>query len=222
MLASDDLAARYSVWALLRFRSDVRTIVTASSSLEALMLARCRRPHVVLISATLGRGDGLKLATSLKHLVRPPRVLIFADVVDARLAGAAFLAGADGLLWRYADTDQQAGVIRRVVSGELHFPDLRPDAVLALLDRVEDRDRPIVAMLLQGIPPDDVARTLGISARALERRRARIRKTLANLTGGNEEQSSVTPLPTTPKQRSAVEPFVVEFSDELLEGLDRG
>ena len=183
MLVADDLAARYSVWALLRFRRDIHTIATVCSSSEALMLARSRRPHVFLISATLSHGDWSALATGLKQLVRPPRVLVFADAVDTDLAAAAFVAGADGLLWRYADADQQAGVIRRVVTGELHFPDLQPDGVLALLDRVESRDRPIVAMLLRGIPPDDVARTLGISARALELRRSRIRKTLAGLSG---------------------------------------
>jgi DNA-binding NarL/FixJ family response regulator len=181
MLVADDLAARYSVWALLRWRREIRTIAIAGSSIEALTLAQHRRPHVCLIAATLGRGDGLALATRMKQLVRPPRVLIFADAVDTRLAGATLLSGADGLLWRYADADQQASVIRRVVTGEQHFPDLERDEVLALLDRLEDRDRPIAALLLERVPPDDIARTMGISARDLQRRRTTIRDRLANL-----------------------------------------
>jgi hypothetical protein len=36
-------------------------------------------------------------------------------------------------------------------------------------------------MLLEGIAPDDIARTMGISARALRRRRTTIRDRLANL-----------------------------------------
>lgn len=50
--------------------------------------------------------------------------------------------------------------------------------MLRLLDRVEDRDPAIVAMLLERVPSDDVARTLGISARALELRRKSILKDL--------------------------------------------
>jgi DNA-binding NarL/FixJ family response regulator len=179
LLVADDLAARYSVWALLRWRRDIGTIAIAGSSIEALQLAQHRQPPVCLIAATLGHGDGLDLASRIKHLVPPPRVLIFADAVDTRLAGATLLAGADGLLWRYADADHQAGVIRRVIAGEQHFPDLQPDRVLALLDLVHDRDRPIVAMLLERIPPDDIARTIGISARALQLRRTTIRDRLA-------------------------------------------
>lgn len=180
LLVDDHLAARYSVWALLRFERGIRAIDTADSSIEALRLARRHRPHVCLISATLGLGEALTLASKIKHLMHPPRVLIYADAIDALVAGAAFLAGADGVLWRYADSQQHARVVRRVASGEQHFPTLRSDEVHALLDRVEDRDRAIVAMLLERIVRDDVARTLGISARAVERRRQSILQRLAD------------------------------------------
>ena len=180
LLVDDHLAARYSVWALLHWKRGIRVIATAETSLEALPIARRRRPQVCLISATLGHGDGLALTFRMKHLTHSPRVLIYADAIDTQLAGAAIVAGADGVLWRYADPEQQASVIRRAATGEQHFPDLRPKEVLALLDRVEERDRAIVAMLLERIPPDEVARTLGISARVLRWRRERILKSLGD------------------------------------------
>jgi DNA-binding NarL/FixJ family response regulator len=116
----------------------------------------------------------------MKHLMHPPRVLIFADAIDTQLPGAAIIAGADGVLWRHADPEELFGVIRRAAAGEQHFPNPRPDGLLTLLDRVEDRDRAIVAMLLEGTHPDEVARTLGISARALDLRRKSILKRLGN------------------------------------------
>ena len=179
LLVDDHLAARYNVWALLRFKRGIRAIHTADSSIEALTLARRHRPHVCLISATLGHGQALSLASKIKHSMHPPATLMFADAIDAQVTGAAILAGADGVLWRYGDPQQHARVIRRVASGEQHFPNLRADEVRALLDRVDDRDRPIVAMLLERIPRDDIAQTLGISARAVERRRQRILTRLA-------------------------------------------
>jgi DNA-binding NarL/FixJ family response regulator len=170
LLVDDDLAARYNVWALLRFRRDVGAIHIADSAVEALALAKRHRPHVCLISATLGHREALTLACGMKHLVYPPRVLIFAAAIDAQLTAAAILAGADGVLWRYADPEQQAGVIKRAATGEQHFPAMPPNGMLELLDRVEDRDRAIVAMLLEHTHPDEIARTLGISARALRQR----------------------------------------------------
>jgi DNA-binding NarL/FixJ family response regulator len=142
-----------------------------------------------LISATLGHREALTLAFKIKHLIHPPRVLIYADAIDAQVAGGAILAGADGVLWRYADSQQHARVIRRVARGEQHFPNLRSDEVRAVLDRVDDRDRPIVAMLLERIPRDEIARTMGISARAVERRRQSILERLADTPARNDSRA---------------------------------
>jgi FixJ family two-component response regulator len=54
------------------------------------------------------------------------------------------------------------------------FTEPRLSDTVALLDRVEDRDRAILAMLLERVHPDDIAATLGISAANLKRRHARI------------------------------------------------
>ena len=161
---------------------------TASSSAEALTRAKRRRPHACLISATLGQGEALTLASTMKHLIDPPRVLIFADVVDQHLACAATVAGADGVLCRYTDPEEQAGIVRRAASGEQQFPDLQPTAIHALLHQVEDLDRAIVAMLLEHTPPDHIAGLLGISARSLEQRRQDILKRLGPTCGVDDRR----------------------------------
>lgn len=188
LIVDDHRAARYSVWALLSWKRDIRVTGTANSSAEALTLAKRRRPHACLISATLGRGEALTLASRMKHLVDPPRVLIFADAVDQHLAGAATVAGADGVLCRYADPEEQAGIVRRAASGERQFPKLQLTAIHALLDQVEDRDRAIVAMLMEHAPPDDIAGLLGISARSLELRRQNILKRLGATCGVDDRR----------------------------------
>jgi DNA-binding NarL/FixJ family response regulator len=120
----------------------------------------------------------LTLASAMKRLIDPPRVLIFADVVDQQLACAARLAGADGVLCRYADPEEQVAVVRRATSGRQQFPDLQAGEIDALLNQVEDCDRAIVAMLLEHTPPDHIADLLGLSARSLELRRKGILKRL--------------------------------------------
>jgi two-component system, NarL family, response regulator DesR len=178
LIVDDHHSARYSVWALLSWKRDIRVTGTASSSAEALRLADQHRPHVCLISATLGQGEALTLASAMKRLIDPPRVLIFADVVDQHLACAARLAGADGVLCRYADPEEQVAVVRRATSGRQQFPDLQAGEIDALLNQVEDCDRAIVAMLLEHTPPDHIADLLGLSARFLELRREGILKRL--------------------------------------------
>ena len=183
LIVDDHRAARYSVGALLSWEPDIRVTGTANSSAEALTLAKRRRPDACLISATLGEGEALTLTSRMKHLIDPPRVLIFADAVDQHLACAATVAGADGVLCRYADPEEQAGIVRAAASGEQQFPCLQPTEILALLDQVVDRDRAIVAMLIEHAHPDDIAGLLGISARSLELRRQDILKRLGPTCG---------------------------------------
>jgi DNA-directed RNA polymerase specialized sigma24 family protein len=60
--------------------------------------------------------------------------------------------------------------VPQVVTEFHRFPDVRPPDVLMLLDQVDDRDRAMLAMLLEDMHPDDIAATLGISASAFRRR----------------------------------------------------
>lgn len=208
VIVDDHRAARYSVWALLSWERDLWVTGTANSSAEALTLAKRRRPDACLISATLGQGEALTLASRMKHLVDPPRVLIFADAVDQHLACAATVAGADGVLWRYADPEEQASVIRRAASGEQQFPNLQPNEIHALLDQVEDRDRAIVAMLIEHTHPDHIAGLLGISAHSLELRRQGILKRLGPTCGvddrhqGEDEHRGPVATESFPKTRA--------------------
>ena len=79
-------------------------------------------------------------------------------------------------------------IVRRAASGEQQFPDLQPTEIHALLDQVEDRDRAIVAMLLEHTPPDHIAGLLGISARSLELRRQGILKRLGPTCGVDDRR----------------------------------
>jgi hypothetical protein len=93
---------------------------------------------------------------------------------DVRLAGSVIVAGADGLVRLHTDVEQHASPISHVVTASERSEDLRPTDMLTLLDRVDDRDRAILAMLLEHIHPDDIAATVGISAAALRQRRTHI------------------------------------------------
>jgi FixJ family two-component response regulator len=98
---------------------------------------------------------------------------------DAWPAGVGVVAGANTVaVAAPTAVEQQANLIKQVLAGR-RVPLLRPEEILTLLDRVDDRDRAMLAMLLQRVHPDDIAQTLGISASALTRRRAQVRARLS-------------------------------------------
>jgi DNA-binding NarL/FixJ family response regulator len=175
LLIADDRRSRsYHIWAALSSVRDIPFITTGESIDEVLRLAGRHAPHVSLVSATFGSGEGFGLAHRLKNRTAPPSVLIYADAVDPIVAGAAVVAGADGVFAWQADTDRLGELIKRALTGEKLFPPLRADPFEVLASHVADRDRRIVAMLLEGAHPDAIARLCAISAREFASRRQAI------------------------------------------------
>jgi DNA-directed RNA polymerase specialized sigma24 family protein len=93
---------------------------------------------------------------------------------DVRLAGSVVVTRADGIVRLRTDPEPQASPISHRASGAEHLSDRWQTDTLTLLDRVDDRDRAVLAMLLERVHPDDIAATLGVSAATLKLRRNRI------------------------------------------------
>jgi DNA-binding NarL/FixJ family response regulator len=171
LIADDHRSTSFTVWETLSGQADVGTISTAESFDAALAMTGSELPDVCLVSAEFGAGEGLRLTYRLKRLQRPRPVLVYAAPVHSRLAGAAMIADADGIFDPNADASVLADLIRRVTTGAQAFPRLVPNPFTELAARVAEADRRIVAMLLEGDHPDDIAAWLGISASAFRLRR---------------------------------------------------
>jgi len=165
LIVDDDRDAGYRLWALLRWRPGIR--VGLCRSAEAIRIARQERPAVCLASAALG----LRRIHRLTQLPGGARVLVYTAERGADLEGAAVIAGADRALWRYDDPDRLVDAIRGAASRPRRRVALPPAVVHRLIDRLEDRDRAIAALLLMATPADQIAGTLGMSARSLRARR---------------------------------------------------
>ncbi len=139
-----------------------------------MSLAARHASDLVMVSAEFGGGEGLRLTHRLKGISKPPPVLIYGTAGDSWLAGAAMIAGGDGVFDLETGAERLAEILARIDAGEQVFPALVPDPFRELADRVDEGDRRIVAMLLLRASPDEIARLLGISANSLRPRRAAI------------------------------------------------
>jgi DNA-binding NarL/FixJ family response regulator len=174
LLAGDHHATSGQIRALLSGQSDIREVSTGESVEEVLSLAARHAFDLGMVSATFGGSHGLSLAYRLKHLPHTLPVLIYANPVDARLAGAAMIAGADGMFDPNTDATELANLLGRIATGAQAFPALEPDPFHKLADRVDEEDRRIVGMLLLRLAPDEIANLLGISERSFRVRREAI------------------------------------------------
>ena len=174
LIADDSRFQSYRIWASLSALTDVPAISTGESVEEVLRLAMHHVPQVTMVSATFGSGEGFSLAHRLKDRTDLPSVLIYFDAVTPGLAGAAVVAGADGVFAWEADADRLGELIGRALSGEKLFPPLVPDPFEELASHVAEGDRRIVAMLLDGAHPDAIASLCDLSVRELALRRQAI------------------------------------------------
>jgi DNA-binding NarL/FixJ family response regulator len=174
LLADDHRATSYHIWALLSAQSDVREVSTGESVEEVLSLAAQHAFDLVMVSPTFGGSHGFSLAYRLEHLPQALPVLIYVNPVDSRLAGAAMIAGADGVIDPKKGATELANLLGRIATGAQAFSALEPDPFHELADRVDEDDRRIVGMLLLRLAPDEIANLLGISARSFRARREAI------------------------------------------------
>lgn len=115
--------------------------------------------------------DGLALARALKALPRAPRVLIYSAYADQVLALAAIVAGADSTLSKSTVAADVVRVIVATAEGRTQHPDPPPSVTRAVAQHIDERDVPILAMLVHHVPPAEIADALQIPRGWLEARR---------------------------------------------------
>jgi DNA-binding NarL/FixJ family response regulator len=171
-------------------RAGVRTVIEAEPGLvfagesagdeeSVWPLLHRTRPDLVLLDYHLPSTDGLQLCHRIKRQVTPPRVLVYSAYASPPLALPAVLARADGLVDKGLAARELFEAIRMVHRGEQLIPEVTQYLLGEALSQLDEADRPIVGMLLDGASDTDVAGVLGLPPPAVEQATRRI---LARLT----------------------------------------
>ena len=170
LLVDDHMAVRAGLNVLLRAEPGLIGVGAFGGAPEALDAARREQPDVVLVDYHLPDGDGLSLCRSLKRLQPPPAVLVYSAFASGRLALAALVAGADGVLEKGASADELFDAIRNVAAGRplSFFAAQEQFAVGAAALAAEDL--PILGMRAERIPVVEIASTLRVSPADVEAR----------------------------------------------------
>jgi DNA-binding NarL/FixJ family response regulator len=108
VVVDDNIHTGHSMWALLRWRQGIRVVGAVASSEEARAVIADARPDVCLVSAALGP-DFIR---GLTQLPDAPPVLVYAGRRSPALDASAALAGAERVIWRYADPDELIAAIQ--------------------------------------------------------------------------------------------------------------
>ncbi|MBE1593001.1 response regulator [Nonomuraea angiospora] len=178
LLAEDQVLVRDSLKVLIDTTPGLATVGETGTGAEAVLLARRRRPDVVLMDVRMPDMDGIE---ATRRICADPdsasvRVLILTTFDLDEYVYASLRAGASGFLVKSATASELLAAIRVVASGEallaptvtrrliadfLRGPHSAP--VLRDLDDITQREREVLTLIGKGMSNSEIAQHLHLT-----------------------------------------------------------
>jgi len=170
LVVDDHAAVRAGLCQLLADEADFDVVAAVATAEDGIEIAERVPIDVAVIDYQLGGRNGLWLSRKLKRLPTRPAVLIYSAYTDGVLAAAAVVAEADAIVSKGKVGAELCCAVRGVAAGRRDLPRLPPRLADSLRRRLDHEEQAIFGMLLAGLEPAEVARTLGVSPAVLESR----------------------------------------------------
>jgi len=191
LLVDDHAVVRSGLRMLLSAESDVEIVGEASTAKEAIETAEAVRPDVILMDIGLPDLSGIDATREIKR--RIPGVSIVALTIheDEEYFFKMLEAGASGYVPKRAAPDELLTAIRAAATGEVYlYPSLakllvkdylnqeHPAGEQVNLGGLTERERELLSYLAEGTGNDEIAVSLVISPKTVERHRENIMRKL--------------------------------------------
>ena len=159
---------------LLASANDVDVVAAAGDPTSLARALDGRRADIVIADYDPTRNDTLAVCRRAKSRAEAPRMLLYTAYASPALAIAARAAQADGLVDKSEPASALLNAIRRIANGETVIPTVGPEAFEAAVSRLDERDLPLFAMLLDGESVSGIADALRSDERDAARRAHRV------------------------------------------------
>ncbi|WP_069812247.1 response regulator [Streptomyces sp. TP-A0874] len=186
LLADDHALVRRGLRLILDGEPDLEVVAEAGDGAEAVEQARRHRPDLAVLDVAMPRMTGLQAARELSRQQPELRIVMLSMYDNEQYLFEALKAGASGYVLKSVADRDLLEACRAARRGE---PFLYPGAVTALirgyLDRVRHgdavperlltaREEEILKLVAEGHSSKEIASTLFISVKTVERHRANI------------------------------------------------
>jgi NarL family two-component system response regulator LiaR len=170
LLVDDHAVVRSGLGAVLMSFDDMALAGEAANGEEAVRLCRALKPDVVLMDLMMPVMDGVT-ATRAIHESQPDiRIIALTSFGEKDLVEGALKAGATGYLLKTVSAAELIEAIRGAVVGK---PTLSPEAAQVLVQNLRqpeaeayaltEREREILALMVEGLPNQEIAARLVVS-----------------------------------------------------------
>jgi two-component system response regulator DesR len=163
VVAEDQAMVLGALVALLETEPDLEVVARARDGDEAVALVVQHRPDVLLTDIEMPKRSGLEVATELKRLGSPVRVVIVTTFARTGYLRRALEAGAAGYLLKDSPPEVLADAVRRVHAGLRAVDPVLAAEAWTAPDPLTDRERQALRLAAEGLRSVDIADRLSLS-----------------------------------------------------------
>jgi NarL family two-component system response regulator LiaR len=170
LLVDDHMVVRSGLATVLSVYDDMELVGEAGDGEEAIRLCERLRPDVILMDLLMPRMDGVTATKTIKQRWPHIQVIALTSFKEKEYVEGALKAGASGYLLKNVSAEELVGAIRRAAAGQ---PSLSPEAAQVLIQGVNapaplgqdmtDREREILALMVEGLSNIEIAERLVVS-----------------------------------------------------------
>ncbi|WP_137295420.1 response regulator [Nocardioides dongxiaopingii] len=186
LLADDHALVRRGVRLILEREPDLTVVAEAGDGAEAVALLRGTEVDLVVLDIAMPRMSGLQAAREIARRRDPPRVLMLSMHDNEQYFFEALRVGASGYVLKSVADEDLVEACRAAVRGETFvYPGAMSALVVDYLGRLRrgetvpstvltEREDEVLKLIAEGASSKEIAATLTISVKTVERHRANI------------------------------------------------
>lgn len=188
-LADDHSVLREGLRMLLESQPDFKVIGAAANGREAIQQLKDLAPNIAILDIAMPEVDGLEVARSL-HITHPDtRVIMLSMHRTPEHIIHALEVGARGYVLKESASDEVIEAIRAVHSGTRYLSQAvsnmaldyyvrQSGATSSPLERLNEREREILRLLVNGQTSAEIAEKSGLSSKTVDNYRSAIMQKL--------------------------------------------
>jgi DNA-binding NarL/FixJ family response regulator len=192
LVAEDHMIVRQGLKALLESEGDLKVVGEAENGRVAVELVHKLRPDVVLMDIAMPLLNGLEATRQILKAFPETKIILLSAYKDDAYIEQATLLGAVGYLVKQSSLDAIAKVIREVHRGRVFFsPEvarnlvhpgqrlpIRDDLLKKKIAHLTSRESEVLQLVAEGQANKQIAGTLGISIKTVEKHRQHLMEKL--------------------------------------------
>ena len=184
LIAEDHDVVREGLKILIRSDPSLEIAGEADSGRSAVRLAKKLQPDVVLMDLAMPRGNGLDAARDIRVQVPDSKILVLSAYKDEDTLQKVLDAGVSGYMTKHSAADELLTAIREVGKGNRYYSpaianklrkrerqSFNNGAQGARRHHLTPRELEVLGLIARGHPNKEIAFTLGVSIKTVEKHR---------------------------------------------------